>query len=244
MDGNLITEICFESCEDKFISLKDASNMEILSLARNRISKISVNAFEDTKSLSYLDLSGNNITSVAKGTFNNINRMRYLSLADNKLTTIPTDICSLRYLMSLNLTGNYINIIHAKIFCPLPILESLYLANNNITIIESQAFGNLQRLKYLDLSQNQLWQLPQQWPPQYRNYLEELHLEKNNFKELDDVILADMKNLKHLYINENPMLHVKVASFRLLPMTFTLHIENMQNNNIPSEKNDYDNDYD
>lgn len=236
MDNNNITEVCFDKCYGKSISLKGANKMRKLFLSKNHISKVSVDAFTDTKELESLDLSGNKITEVIKGTFNNTVRLNQLSLADNEFATIP-DICSLKYLWKLNLTGNYISAVYVNSFCPLNYLTSLSLANNNISTIGSRAFANLQNLKDLDLSGNKLIQLPEQWANTWR--LHELHLERNNFKELDDIPLSRMENLKNIYLDENPMISFKAVSFKLLSADVIVHVKNMR---IENNYDDYDDD--
>lgn len=247
MDDNVITQICFEECQDTSISLKNAVAIQSLSLARNQISEISSDAFSHTSRLLMLDLSGNKITDVAKGTFNNTRLISDLSLADNILATIP-DVCSMLYLKNLNLSGNHISAILSDTFCMhLRTLEYLYLSNNDITTIETRAFFNLQSLKYLDLSGNRLRQLPAHWV--YSWYIQELHLERNNFTELDNISLINIKALMNIYLDENPMPILKAESFKSLPGHLRIHLKNMrienkcecQCENNDDEEDDYEN---
>jgi len=225
MNDNVITQICFEECQDKSISLKGTFVMQNLSLSRNLISEISPNAFSDMSRLMMLDLSGNKIADVAKGTFNNTRMISNLSLADNILATVP-DVCSLLQLQNLNLSGNRISAILSDTFCPhLRTLEYLYLSNNVITTIETRAFRSLQNLKYLDLSGNRLRQLPSHWV--YSWHIQELHLERNNFTELDNISLINIKTLMNIYLDENPMPVLKVESFQSLPGHLRVHLKNM-----------------
>ncbi|XP_018048424.1 PREDICTED: leucine-rich repeat-containing protein 15-like [Atta colombica] len=225
MNDNVITQVCFEKCEDKSISLKDAVEMQYLSLARNLISEISSDAFSDTSRLLKLDLSDNKIADITKGTFNKTMMISNLSLADNILVTVP-DICSIMFLRNLDLSGNRISAIYSGTFCTnLRTLEYLHLSNNVITTIETRAFRSLQSLKYLDLSGNRLKQLPAHWV--YSWYIQELHLERNNFTELDSISLINIKELKNIYLDENPMPVLTAGSFQLLPGHVRIHLKNM-----------------
>lgn len=226
MDDNVITQICFEKCEDESISLKGAVKLQNLSLANNLISEVSPDAFSDTSRLLMLDLSGNKISDVAKGTFNNTTMISNLSLANNILATVP-DVCSMFYLKTLDLSGNRISAILSITFCArLRTLEYLYLSNNVITTVETRAFYSLQNLKYLDLSGNRLRQLPANWG--YSLSVQELHLERNNFTELDNTSLFNIKSLMNVYLDENPMPILKVESFQSLPGYLKLHLKNMR----------------
>ncbi|XP_071650168.1 podocan-like protein 1 [Temnothorax longispinosus] len=226
MDDNAITQVCFEDCEDKSISLKDAVLLQNLSLANNLISEISPDAFSDTRHLSILDLSGNKITDVAKNTFNNTISISALSLANNTLATVP-DVCSMFRLRTLDLSENRISAILSGTFCPyLTSLEYLYLSNNAITTIQYRAFHNLQKLKYLDLSGNRLRELPMNWG--YTLFIQELHLERNNFTELDNISLINLKELTNVYLDENPMPILRAESFRSLPGHLRVHLKNMR----------------
>ncbi|KYQ51928.1 Leucine-rich repeats and immunoglobulin-like domains protein 3 [Trachymyrmex zeteki] len=225
MDDNVITQVCFEECEDKSISLKSAVEMQYLSLARNLISEISSDAFSDTSRLLKLDLSGNKISDITKGTFNKTMMISNLSLADNILVTVP-DVCSILFLRNLDLSGNRISAVLSGTFCVnLRTLEYLHLSNNVITTIETQAFRILQSLKYLDLSGNRLKQLPAHWV--YSWYIRELHLERNNFTELDSISLINIKELRNIYLDENPMPVLTVRSLQLLPEHLRIHLKNM-----------------
>ncbi|KAG5318957.1 LRC15 protein, partial [Pseudoatta argentina] len=215
MNDNVITQACFEKCEDKSISLKGAAEMQYLSLARNLISEITSDAFSDTSRLLKLDLSGNKITDITKGTFNKTMMINNLSLANNSLVTVP-DVCSIIFLRNLDLSENRITAVFSGTFCiNLRTLEYLHLSNNVITTIETRAFRNLLSLKYLDLSGNRLKQLPAHWV--YSWYIQELHLERNNFTELDNISLINIKELKNIYLDENPMPVLTAGSFQLLP---------------------------
>src|SRR5436190_1352289 len=101
MDNNYITQVCYEECEEKSISLKGAVRMQHLSLSKNQITKVSPDAFKDMQSLQSLDLSGNKIANLAKNTFNRVVQISKLNLADNVLATVPEDIGQIKYLTSL-----------------------------------------------------------------------------------------------------------------------------------------------
>ncbi|XP_012538582.1 leucine-rich repeat-containing protein let-4 [Monomorium pharaonis] len=244
MDDNVITQICYENCEDTSISLKGAFEMQNLSLSGNQISEITIDAFTDARGLSLLDLSGNKIADVAKGTFNNTNYINTLSLANNVLGVVP-DVCPVYYLVNLDLSGNRIGAIHSNAFCAhlRNTLEYLYLSDNIITIIEPRAFQSLDKLKYLDLSGNRLRQLPTHW---LSWYVEELHLERNNFTDLDHIPLSNVKMLGNVYLDGNPMPTLKANSFNVLPGHLRVHLKNVRVEECaPCQcDNDNDNDYD
>ncbi|KMR03413.1 leucine-rich repeat-containing protein 15 [Lasius niger] len=240
MDDNNIIQVCLEDCLEESISLRGADRMQNLSLSRNQIVEVSLDAFNDMKHLLKLDLSGNKIANLAKGTFNKTVFIDDLSLAHNILATIP-DVCPMLHLRSLNLTGNHISAVLSDTFCRLQRLENLYLSDNTITTIETRAF-NLQSLTYLDLSGNQLKQLPEQWIFSWQ--ILELHLERNNFTELDDLSLINIKSLRNVYLHKNPMPKLKAGSFQSLPGHMSLHLNNVRIECAQCRCNDDDNDRD
>ncbi|XP_011866814.1 PREDICTED: leucine-rich repeat-containing protein 15-like [Vollenhovia emeryi] len=226
MDDNVITQVCFENCEDESIPLKGAFELRKLALSNNLISEISLDAFSETSNLLELDLSGNKISDVAMGTFNNTRMISVLSLANNTLVRVP-DVCSLYNLKTLDLSGNRISAIPYLTFCTsLRNLEFLYLSNNVITTIEARAFYSLQNLQHLDLSNNLLKHLPPHWG--YSLAITELHLERNNFTELDSMSLVNIKTLRNIYLDENPLLVLKARSFHSLPESLNVHLTNIR----------------
>ncbi|GMM28150.1 hypothetical protein DAMA08_008660 [Martiniozyma asiatica (nom. inval.)] len=79
-----------------------------LSLAENKIERISDNSFNNLSSLILLDLSHNNLTVFPEKALSKLNKLKYLNLSYNRLisTAFPT---SLNKLTTLNLKGNRIS---------------------------------------------------------------------------------------------------------------------------------------
>jgi Leucine-rich repeat (LRR) protein len=115
--------------------------LEVLELAQNKISKISMTPFTKKNThLKYLDLSSNSFTGWAglnlTGFLQNLTRLKTLKLSHNHLMTFTRKDSK----MSMNSSS----------------LEDLYLSFCDISHVDGKALSGFGRLKNLDLSHNRI----------------------------------------------------------------------------------------
>ena len=122
----------FEKASSCFDAL---SELRLLQLDFNYLSKLKPNQFDQLKSLVHLQLSNNNLNQLDTNTFNELPKLVYISLAFNQLKNIKqsafSDLISLRY---------------------------IDLSNNQLQMLEPDAFINLPYLEYINFNKNQLKQ--------------------------------------------------------------------------------------
>ena len=215
MDRNQIQKVCSQYCNTDSISIHSMYNLTYLSLVQNNISEIDSDAFENCVNLRNLRLSDNNIDHFMKHTFDNLSRLEELALDNNKLTSVP-DICALKQLNSLSLSGNEIATINANSFCNLPNLTVINLSNNRLTNIPDGSFGQITHLKTLDLSRNALTSLSETWI-NLHNSLSSLKLDSNRFNDIESMSLHFLKVLRNLSFRNNPFKNITIESLLNLP---------------------------
>lgn len=116
------------------LNLLPCNSLKSLNLARNRISDIASNRYNQLSNLEYLNLSKNEFKTFSSAL--HLPRLKTLLMQNNRLKTIPNSI------------SKYVN------------LEYLSLAGNDITICHSQSLFALIKLKRLNLSFNRILEFP------------------------------------------------------------------------------------
>ncbi|KAF6095216.1 leucine rich repeat containing 59 [Phyllostomus discolor] len=101
-----------------------------------------------------LDLSLSDLNEVPVKELATLPKATVLDLSCNKLTTLPSDFCSLTYLVKLDLSKNKLQQLPAD-FGRLVNLQHLDLLNNRLVTLPV-SFAQLKSLKWLDLKDNPL----------------------------------------------------------------------------------------
>ncbi|KAJ4441842.1 hypothetical protein ANN_11701 [Periplaneta americana] len=153
-----------------------------LSLARNRLAKVTATAFANLTTLQELDISYNKLDRLETATF--------IPLAES--------------LRRLKLSGNYIPLTELKYVLQVILkLRDLSLADMGITEIPLGLFVFHEHLRFLNLSGNNFMRFnPQILSPIPK--LQELDLSRNKFRGLDERLLLRLEALKTIHLHGNP----------------------------------------
>lgn len=203
-------------------------NIESVSLRRNGLTSISINAFMNVNGLSELDLSENRFADVYKEQFSNMKNLRILSLARNRLKSLSTDFFdSLPSLESIDLSENEFEHVDNRIFQPIQSkLESIYLAQNRFTSLPDVSY--LKQLNYVDLSENGLTTIDSSRLP---TSLTSLIMTNNKIDTIRKNDLGSLTNLIYLDLSANQIYNIEKDSFGKLTQ---LHVLRLAGNRIGS----------
>ncbi|XP_023246424.1 protein artichoke-like [Copidosoma floridanum] len=205
-----------------------------LRLQDNRLAEVSRGVFAPLPGLQELHLQDNAITDVQTGALRSLRGLEHINLQGNQLAVLG-DVFrqeqdnhqqQLGSLLSLQLDGNGLGVLHndslrgqaslkvmwlghnkltrlqAPLFRDLLQVERLYLTNNSISRIEDAAFRPMQALKFLELSQNRLTEIGVATFAELRE-LEELHLRDNGLRRIAAYALTALKRLRVLDLGDN-----------------------------------------
>ncbi|XP_014203655.1 protein artichoke [Copidosoma floridanum] len=211
-----------------------------LRLQDNRLAEVSRGVFAPLPGLQELHLQDNSIKDIESGAFSTLGSLQHVNLQGNQLTVLgdvfqPSSSSSA--LVSLQLDGNGLGVLHndslrgqaslkvmwlghnkltrlqAPLFRDLLQVERLYLTNNSISRIEDAAFRPMQALKFLELSQNRLTEIGVATFAELRE-LEELHLRDNGLRRIEPGALSALKRLRVLDLANNRLGVLEEAVFR------------------------------
>ncbi|KAK1287932.1 hypothetical protein QJS10_CPB19g01266 [Acorus calamus] len=136
-------------------------NLEQLDLSDNQIESVGswifniTSGFWGLQNLENLYLSGNRIESVGSWIFN-ITSARFIDLSNNTIKYLPSDLCQLQDLQSLDLSYNSMKGNIDTCLKSLYSLEYLDLSSNQLDGSIPNSFQNLENIESLDLSNNHL----------------------------------------------------------------------------------------
>jgi hypothetical protein len=184
-------------------NLSGLSYLEELVLSRNRLKEYSLPAHAE--SLRVLDLSFNLLESIPKCLENHVG-LRTLHLNRNQITDTSEIVvlASMKFLMILNLAGNWINSI------PLAALQNLKLSRLNQFYIEENSMHPVKAELYrafflqsdtLDLSDTGLVSLPNDFM-YLSQFLRRLNLSRNQISQMPPQLCA-LSNLRHVLLKDN-----------------------------------------
>lgn len=205
LDGNQIKRLCGKSyCRDSALVLEGATKLHRLSLAKNGITGVESDAFDETPDLIYLNVSHNEIESIRKNTFEHAKKLINLTLEGNSLTEMP-DLYGLDALEHLSLASNRLEIVGNDSFSSNLELRSIHLSSNKISTIEASAFKKLIYLEFLHLSNNKLVSFPSTWLDSLI-VLKVLYVDGNRLRKLDDLQLGSVRSpakLNRVHLQNN-----------------------------------------
>lgn len=163
---NLISKIPknFKNLNFLYLEFKSIAELVINDLPEN-LNNIVINntVIGDNYSLrivrNYVNLRDLTITHALLRTITigiTINKLLNLDLSHNQLQADKFHLSNLKYLTTLNLNYNDINILINSDFHTLKFLQTLYLRNNKIKFMDREVFNKNSKLEYVDLTNNYL----------------------------------------------------------------------------------------
>ncbi|GAB0099875.1 leucine-rich repeat-containing protein 15 [Sergentomyia squamirostris] len=153
------TELCQSIIPDRVFD--HLTNLEHLSLRKNKVSHIANKSFESLSNLKTLDLAMNNIRQIDLRAFQSLDNLRELRLGHNSLTRLSSGIFgNLGQLRRLMLFSNHITHLEENIFVGLHQVTILSLNNNLLKFLHPSVFEPMTKLTKLRLDWNELHFLP------------------------------------------------------------------------------------
>jgi ABC-type transporter Mla MlaB component len=157
-------------------------DLQILSLARNRLAKVTAAAFENLTTLQELDISYNKLNHLDTATF--------VPVAES--------------LRRLKLSGNLIPLSEVKYVLQVVLkLRDLSMADMGITDIPVGLFVYHEHLRNLNLSGNNFVHFPAQTLSPVPK-LQEIDLSRNRFRGLDERLILRLEAVKTIHLQGNP----------------------------------------
>ena len=191
---------------DSFSSSSSFSRLKALKLSSNGIRFLHPRCFQRLVNLVILDLSVNRISELGGGGSG--------SGRSGGGVGIGGVFRYLQSLVSLNLSGNRLQVLRNGDLTGLSSLEELDLSSNQLVGIDSKAFDDLTTpsLKKLNLADNRLQAIPDFALSKLTNSLKSLNLDGNQIRELKgeefcskDLVIGEcgFRKLGHLSLDRN-----------------------------------------
>ncbi|XP_023292527.2 leucine-rich repeats and immunoglobulin-like domains protein 3 [Lucilia cuprina] len=213
----------------KFVGL---SSLKQLSLAHNRIQKISAEALAALPKLKALDLSKNYLHTVEASYFPTANRLAHLILNGNEIASISeTAFANLADLLDLELNNNRLTLLPAGVFENLSKLRKLSLNYNHLEINWS-TFRGLVSLQKLFLKSNNIRAL-QDGVFHVMTAIETIELDHNYISSLSRQGLFNLTKLHHLSLSNNSISRIELDTWEFTQSLITL---DLSHNNITEFK--------
>ena len=179
------------------------SNLEYLSLAKNRLRSLPAGVFAGLARLRTLSLTFNRLETLPVGVFADLLGLQSLWLGANRLQTLQTGVFDgLTNLRSLGIGSNSLEVLPSRLFSDLSALEELSLAFNRIHDLRPMAMTGMSNLRRLNLDGNALRDIPNNaWSGLPR--LSRLRLFFNSFSHLDAAMFSGLERLDSLWIGND-----------------------------------------
>lgn len=196
LGNNEITEI-------KVTDFENITNLQLLTLIENKISKVEYMAFSTNINLQELWLNSNNLKMIPRGL---PIRLEKLYMDQNEVHDIESGLFGKNAnLETLSLNMNAVRQILSNSFSGLKNLTNILLKSNSIQEIRSGTFTDMLSLKKLDLSNNPLKKIL----PNAFNDLPSLQNLDMSYQEQTDVSVADdflngIKTVQYLQFMNSP----------------------------------------
>ncbi|CAG9760420.1 unnamed protein product [Ceutorhynchus assimilis] len=202
--------------DNPITSINDTFQIEslrLIDLSQCELNYMEENVFSALTNLEMLILSKN---IFLKRFLCNSDHLLYLDLSDSLLDRIPSG--SLRKVLRLDLSGNYLRSISAGSFTKLQSLQVLNLSTNSLTTIHERGFEGLTEVISIDLSFNKIQTLDERLLNN-NSALSHLNLSHNYIKSLDTI---SSKSLKMLIASFCEIYELNRYSLELMPNLVTL----------------------
>lgn len=240
---NVLEEIHLQGNRIQNLQQKVFENLpylRLLNLTKNQLVRLRARSFSGLESidLQVLDLSSNGMTSIEANGLGELRQLLNLNLGHNSLhnSLSATTFQGLRYLKTLDLSDNHIEVILANTFKPLVKLETLDLSENNIDVFDGTVFGTAgQQLKHLILSRNNLIEIDGASLDNLDS-LAFLYLDHNALHHLPDQLFANTFELRQLIINDNALEELSWSHFNELNKLEVLFLHRNRLTYFPSPR--------
>ncbi|XP_061721111.1 transforming growth factor beta activator LRRC32-like [Cydia pomonella] len=174
---NVISSFEVVPGEHEFKSLKK------LNLSHNSLNNILDGTFELFPNIESLDLSHNYFVAIDIMFFEGIKKLLHLNMSNNRIAYIDSSLQRMRYLVTLDLSYNFIETVAAKDFAKLVNIQEIKLDSNKIHTIEKHVFDNTVSLTTVDLQDNAVVSIDQDIFINATK-LRSIYLSRNNLKFL------------------------------------------------------------
>ena len=174
--------------------------------------------------LQYLSLDRNRVNSLDEALFNGTKKLTKLTLYQNDLTVLPKELLKvLKHLEILNLGKNQINLLDGNLFNETKNLTSLHFDYNNLVYLKNTLFSGLSDLHTLSLDNNKIIEIHVEMLRDLVS-LQVLALSDNRLKALSFNLFQYTRKLRVLNLSYNKLLNITDISS--LDQLFYLNVKN------------------
>lgn len=212
----------------------DLYQVQRIYLNNNSIENIELGTFESMQALVFLDLSFNLLEEITSKTFAELRGLNELHLTDNRISRIDANsFAALKKLTVLNLSNNPIMKLHKYMFQKDLPIQNLYLNNCSLRTIDNGTFSNLNVLNELYLKHNYLFAdaLLQVDVPT----LTVLDVSHNNLDGLNSTVLKYLPNVKRVYLDNCNIGQIFPTTFKFNLEVSTMSLSNNKLTTLPIE---------
>jgi Leucine-rich repeat (LRR) protein len=136
-------------------TIRNASELKVVLFNNNEVTELDADTFIDSVELEVVSIRKNKIEDINVQAFHNLGQLRELYLSDNKIATLHMNTFgSLISLEILSLSGNQLQSIDLELFHANRQLREILLYDNKLTAIHPQTFSNMDNLFNLELHGN------------------------------------------------------------------------------------------
>ena len=199
------------------------SGIKTLDLRYNLIETLEPGVFEGVSALTILDLSNNHIQNLEDGFFDDLTRLTHLDLTNNGLKRLDNAVIGgLSQLEILYLGDNELSNLEANTFNGLSSLQQLIVSGNGLSNLPAGIFDGLAELKQLYLGANSITVLDPLLFAPLDDSLETLILSHNRLEALPAGIFDGLPGLQRLSLNGNDISSLDAGVFGALTGALTI----------------------
>ena len=141
--------------EVKYENFQHLVELQLVSLASNKITNIPKDTFKDLSNLKHLELRINKIQTIHELSFQNLANLRFLNIGSNEISYIsPSTFENLKELRNISVSDNILQSLDDKHFRNNKKLERIWLQNNKIHILSRTMFDHLKYLVVANFTGN------------------------------------------------------------------------------------------
>lgn len=206
-------------------TFRELTEVRYLNLSYNSLDEISPTVFESMSNLESLDVQHNLLSQIADGTFRNLS-LKHVNLRFNRLTEIPEKTFhNLPKLEVVDLSENNIQTIATSAFDGVPNIKVLNLRNNKLSMFRGDIFSNETEINKLDLSYNDITYL---YPNSFSVHpkLRDLDLSYNGLTFFPGEIINPIHSLQSINLEGNKLQSVGDGYFSNMPNLRSVYLQN------------------